>query len=416
MLDLSKLLDRIFRLHGAIPRRLRRDGRAFLPVHMFVEVTFRCNLRCNFCEYLDIIEGKAKHVGPHVGDLSYADIIRHIDALPYGRLVSFAGGETLVRRDFPEILAHASRRHRTHVVTNGSLIDEDIARQYVDLGPRRVWQNGLVLVGISMEGDEERHDRIVQRPGSWRRTVEGVRHVARLRRAARKRYPKLNLKLVVTRDTVDGLVDFVRLAHDLGVDMVNFLAEHDLVGHSGTLTGHPADNRLYAPQRRPDGVDPRFLRDQLREAFVQAESFGLQTRLTPHVPIEEFVRHYTDDRTLDPAEYECGAAWSRIGIAADGRYSPACNYVRTGDVRQGSLSEAWNGEDFRALRVAIRESRVFPGCNGCCNLQYVGRRAFGLAGLGEMRRVGASEASLPQGRLASRGAARSAAATSGGPE
>jgi len=385
MLDLSKLLDRIFHLHAALPQKLWRNGRAFSPVHMFIEVTFRCNLRCNFCEYLDIIEGKAKHVGPHASELSYADITRNIDALPYGRLISFAGGETLVRRDFPEILAHASRRHRTHVITNGSLITEGVAKHYVDLAPRWTWQNGLVLVGVSMEGGEEQHDRIVQRPGSWKRTVEGVRHMVRLRREARKKYPKLNLKLAVTRDTADGLVDFVRLAHDLGVDMINFLAEHDLVEHSGTLTGHPTVSRLHTQQRKPEGVDPEFLREQLRQAFELAESFGLQTRLTPHVPIEEFVRHYTDDRALDPSEYECGAAWSRIGIAADSRYSPACNYVRTGDVRNDSMADVWNGDEIRALRTAIRESRVFPGCNGCCNLQYVGPRKFGLAGLTDPR-------------------------------
>ena len=381
MLELSTLLDRMFHLHAAIPQVLWRGGRAFRPIHLFIEVTYRCNLRCNFCQYLNIIEGNAKHVGPNPDEFSFEDIKKNIDEFPFGRLISFAGGETLVRKDFPEILVYASRRHRTHVVTNGSLISESIAERYVSLAPRRFWQNGLVLVGVSMEGDEERHDRVVQRPGSWRRTVEGVRHLVRLRRESGKVYPKLNLKLVVTRDTVDGLEDFVRLGGELGVDVVNFLAEHDLVGNAGNLTGQAQLSRLDLPQRRPEGVDPDLLRQQLRRSFALSGELGLQVRLTPHIPPEEFVRHYSDDRALDGREYECGGAWSRMGVAADGRYTPLCDYVRTGDVRQDSMMEVWNGAELRALRARVLRSRVFAGCNGCCNLRYVGDRKFGLEGL-----------------------------------
>jgi MoaA/NifB/PqqE/SkfB family radical SAM enzyme len=233
-----------------------------------------------------------------------------------------------------------------------------------------------------MEGDEAQHDRVVGRPGSWRKTIAGVRHLVRLRREAGKSFPKFNLKLAVTRDTAHGLVDFVRLAADLGVDIVNFLAEHDLVEHAGNLTGHTARSRMDVAQRKPEGVDPDQLREQLRAAFEAAQSAGLEVRLTPHLPIEEFVRHYTDDRTLDPAEYECGSAWSRLGLGADGRYSSgACNYLRCGDVRQDSMWDVWNNEETRALRADILKSKVFAGCNGCCNLKYVGPRKFGLAGV-----------------------------------
>jgi hypothetical protein len=43
--------------------------------------------------------------------------------------------------------------------------------------------------------------------------------------------------------------------------------------------------------------------------------------------------------------------------------------------------DVWNNEETRALRRDILQSKVFAGCNGCCNLRYVGPREFGLAGL-----------------------------------
>jgi MoaA/NifB/PqqE/SkfB family radical SAM enzyme len=368
MLNLSWMLEKMFELHGTIPRRLWRDGRAFLPIHMLIEVTYRCNLRCSFCHYLDIIEGKAKPVGPSQGDLPLAELKRHIDALPKGRLISFAGGETLVRKDFPEILAHTARRHRAHIITNGALISEDVARVYVDLAPRRVWQNGLVLVEVSLQGDEALHDRIVQRKGSWRRAVEGIRHMERLRAEAGKQFPKLDLKLVVTQHTVAAMVGYVRLARELNVDIVNFLAEHDLTHNSegGQL------RYLHRPQRPPQGVDPDVLREQLIRCYQVAAECGVQIRLTPNVPIDEFARHYSDDRTLDPSEYVCEGPWSRIGISADGRVGPLCSYEVGGDVRETTLREAWNSERVRAFRRATQTARIYPGCHGCCNLKYVG--------------------------------------------
>ncbi len=379
MIDLSRLLQKLFEWHGAIPRLLHRDGRAFLPIHLLLEVTYRCNLRCEFCQYLDIIEGKAKPFGPSPKDLPRADILRWIEEMPRGRLISFAGGETLVRKDFPQILRAATRRHRAHIITNGALIDEETARLYLDLAPRRVWQNGLVLVEVSLQGGEALHDRIVKRKGSWRQAVDGLRRMVELRTEQRKAYPKFDLKMVITAQTVGAMVDFMHLAKDLGVDIVNFLAEHDLVGNAeGGRLEH-----LTRPQRRPLGVDPAELREALRRCHALEKELGVQLRLTPNLPIDEFVRHYTDDRDLDPSSYACEGTWSRLAVGADGRYAPMCHYAATGDMRRESLREAWNNERFRTFRLATEDAGVYPACSGCCNLKYVGPKPFGLAGATE---------------------------------
>lgn len=395
MIDLSRLLERLFDLHAAVPQALHADGRAFLPIHMLVEVTYRCNLRCSFCQYLDIIEGTAQPHGPSQKDLLRADILRRIDELPFGRLITFCGGETLVRKDFPEILAHASRGHRTHVITNGALISEAVARTYVGLAPRWVWQNGLVLLEVSLQGDAESHDHIVQRQGSWQRAVDGLEHLVRLRREAGKTFPKLALKLVVTRDSVGAMVDFMHLAKRVGVDVVNFLAEHDLVANAegGEL------QHLERPQRPPQGVDPGFLRRQLIRCFELERELGVQLRLTPRAPIDEFVRHYGEDRSLDPDDYQCAGPYSRVALAADGRYAPMCHYAATGDLRTDSLRDVWNSERFRGFRQTARAEKVFPGCNGCCNLKYVGPKAFGLAGLSPEGLSAVAEEAAPREML-----------------
>jgi len=374
MLNLIGLLEKMFELHGSIPRFWWRDGRAFLPLHMMIEVTYHCNLRCDFCQYLEIIEGKIKPYGPSSRDLPLADILRYIDEFPRGRLISFTGGETLVRKDFPEILARATRHHRVHIVTNGSLIDEEVARWYIELAPRRVWQDGLVLIGISLEGDQELHDRITQRPGSWQRSIDGIRHLVEQRRRSKKRFPKLDLKLVVNKDTVQGLSAFMHLAKEMGVEVVNFIAENELIKNAEA-------HRLHVPQRKSPGVDAVLLRQQLIESYQFGKQAGVQIRLLPNVPIDEFVRHFTDDRSLAPSEYACEGMWSRLGIKFDGRYTPMCPYMASGDMRNETIDTLWNSEPLRAFRRQTESVGVYPGCHGCCNLKYVGRKKLGLAGV-----------------------------------
>jgi MoaA/NifB/PqqE/SkfB family radical SAM enzyme len=233
----------------------------------------------------------------------------------------------------------------------------------------------------SLQGDEGRHDAIVQRRGSWQRSTEGLRHLVRLRREAGKAYPKLDLKMVITKDTVGGMVDFMHLAHDLGIDLVNFMAEHDLVGHSATLVSTPIPSRLDVPQPVPEGVEPEFLRQQLIRCFELEKPLGLQIRLTPPgLPIDEFVRHYTKNRALSPTEYVCESPWARVGLTAEGRYTP-CYYLRTGDARHQTLQEVWNGSALREFRRNLHRDGIYAGCNGCCNLKYIGPKKYGLAGV-----------------------------------
>jgi MoaA/NifB/PqqE/SkfB family radical SAM enzyme len=231
-----------------------------------------------------------------------------------------------------------------------------------------------VLVEVSLEGDEELHDRVVQRPGSWRKAVDGIRHLVRLRREAHKTFPKFDVKLVVTKDTVPAMTGFMHLGKSLGVDLVNFMAEHDLVGNSA---GGVLEN-LHRPQAKPQGVDPAQVREQLIRCFELERESGVQIRLTPNVPIEEFVRHYSDHRELSPAEYSCDGPWSRIGVTADGRYGPMCPYAAYGDMRKQSIHEVWNGERYRQFRLQTQKAKIYAGCNGCCNLKYIGPRKFGL--------------------------------------
>jgi len=82
--------------------------------------------------------------------------------------VSFTGGEPVLRDDLTVIVRHAkSLSMWTNLITNGSRITPELANA--------LKVEGLDSAQVSLEaGTPELHDKIVQQPGAFRNTLEGL--------------------------------------------------------------------------------------------------------------------------------------------------------------------------------------------------------------------------------------------------
>ncbi len=113
-----------------------------------LEVTKRCNARCDFCDYWK---------EDHPEELAdYVPVVRKLKPLS----VSLTGGEPLLRRDLADIIASLRRNFGFLViglVTNGWLLS--FARG------RELWEAGLDELSISLDYLDERHDRERGLPG-----------------------------------------------------------------------------------------------------------------------------------------------------------------------------------------------------------------------------------------------------------
>jgi len=132
-----------------------------LPLSVQVDLTYRCNERCVHC-YLDHDDH---------GEMTAAEIADLLDQLAEaGALfLVLSGGEIFLRQDVFEIVAHARRlRFLVKLKTNGVMIDRARAERIADLG--------VEAVQVSVYSHNARvHDAITTLPGSFRRTIEGVR-------------------------------------------------------------------------------------------------------------------------------------------------------------------------------------------------------------------------------------------------
>lgn len=137
-----------------LPRSIRQGARMVdvlfrtrvlkqrLPLFLEWNLTFRCNLRCQYC-------GACNAPSNELG----LDEIRHsldtLRALGAG-WVTFGGGEPLLRSDIGEILCHAkSLGFQVFLSTNGSLLPRKAeVLRYVD------------HVNLSLDGGRETHDAV----------------------------------------------------------------------------------------------------------------------------------------------------------------------------------------------------------------------------------------------------------------
>ena len=153
--SISRLYETAQRLYSEVPYRYFRSGYAFPAWHYYFEVTRRCNLRCRMCQYIDWLENTPAH-GQAEGELSTEEWHKVIDQVGRFRFVTFTGGEPFVRKDFMELLEHASRKSRTHFISNTTMMPQDRAEQVVALAPARMGGMGLNFIGTSLEAPGDR--------------------------------------------------------------------------------------------------------------------------------------------------------------------------------------------------------------------------------------------------------------------
>jgi len=138
-----------------------------------------CNMRCRYCFYIDEAENRAV---ASLGRMSGETMRTVVDkALAYADgdcTFSFQGGEpTLAGLDFFKDLSDYAARHpnpkrvRIHysIQTNGYDLNEDWAKWFAE---------NEVLVGISLDGPKEIHDRYRldrQGNGTFRRVMASIR-------------------------------------------------------------------------------------------------------------------------------------------------------------------------------------------------------------------------------------------------
>ena len=359
MINYYKLYYALERIYTSISSHLP-GGYALPPLQTVIELTYRCNLKCDFCFQRRQMEQLHLRQSGAAKELSLEEIQKIVAQTPPWTLIIFTGGEPFVRSDILDILAYTSRRRRCHVVNNGTRITPEIARSLVELP--------LLSVGFSIDGDRAIHDRIRGVAGTFDRAVAAMREIRRYRQSTGRRWPLINLKTTITASNVHDLVRIAETARQTGADYCTYQIVNTSLLTSG-LQLHDKMVPYFVPPAPIEEFDLGALRRQLKHLDQMRSDGNPVIRFSPDIPYDEIVAHYAN--TLDVRSYTCRAPWSGVNVSAHGDVFPCFNY-RIGSLRESTLRALWNGSRYRAFRQTLGRKGLFAGCVGCCDLVYRG--------------------------------------------
>lgn len=156
---MSRRLTRTEMLIGGYKffKYLLRGGLFFINL----EVTKRCNARCNFCDYWK------EKPPPELKD--YVPVVAKLKPLSVG----LTGGEPLLREDLPDLIASLRRNFgflHISLITNGSLLTVEKGLELRDAG--------LDELALSMDYLDDRHDAARGLPGLSQHGIAVARALA----------------------------------------------------------------------------------------------------------------------------------------------------------------------------------------------------------------------------------------------
>ncbi len=162
-----------------------------IPIAVAWLITGRCNLNCCYCKWKD--QRQVEELDTH----TVKDLIDQMVASGV-RLISFTGGEPLVRGDMGEIIRYVKSRGAVCKLNSNGVL---VPRRIEDLRP-------LDLLQISIDGPPDVQDGL-RGPGTSQKAAEAIA-------AARTIGLKVQLIACLTRENVNRIDEVLDYGLDLG--------------------------------------------------------------------------------------------------------------------------------------------------------------------------------------------------------
>lgn len=287
--------------------------RAGRPLGVHLQIADRCNHACQHCYQVQGLKGELDLDGVRaiIDDLADAGVLT----------LNVSGGEATLRPDLIDILRHArARGFCVRLYTNAFLVDEAMADALAAVGLHEVHVS--VYSGVAAE-----HDAVTRVPGSFLRTMSGVR-------ALRARDVRVVLKCPVTSLAPDGVQGVSALAQETG----------SAFSPSSELT-----------PREDGALDPLALRGD-SDQLVRAK---LLKPWSPGAPDAESLR------AKKLAGAPCGVGSSGLVVLSDGAVLPCTDTpVVVGRLTETSLRTVLAESDTLALLRGVKWADVH-GCRDC---------------------------------------------------
>ena len=130
---------------------------------LWIYTNYDCNLRCKYC----VAESHPSAPRRAIDLKTVQRIVDEAVALGF-ESVYFTGGEPFILDDIYAMLAYASERMPTTILTNAMLFGGKRLARLTSI------QNEQLILQVSLDGSRPEHHDPYRGQGSWQKTVEGI--------------------------------------------------------------------------------------------------------------------------------------------------------------------------------------------------------------------------------------------------
>jgi heme b synthase len=280
------------------------------------EVTRQCNLSCIHCR-------ASAEKGRYPNELKTEECLRLLDDVAsFSKpVIILTGGEPLLREDIFQVARHGNEKGlRLVMAVNGTLVDEETARNMQDSGIQRM--------SVSIDGaTAETHDRFRQVPGAFEGALRGI-------------------NTTITRHNSTELPAILDLAIDLGA------AAHHVFLLVPTGRGKDLKEQQVTAQEYEDILTWFYDQKEQSPLHLKATCAPQFYRILRQKARKEGKSVTFENYGLDATTRGCLGGVSFCFISHLGQVQP-CGYLELncGNIRENALEHIWKNSDiFRDLR------------------------------------------------------------------
>jgi len=332
-------MERSTELFDSIIAKVERQK---IPLNAHIDLSYRCNLKCVHC----YCQGLSPDFSRGEPEMSEGELLRLVDELAdIGSLfLTLSGGEPLLHGSFFTVARHArKRRFCLSILTNGMLVDEEMARKIAGLSPKTV---ELSIYGANAAV----HDSITGVTGSFDKLSRAVRLL-------KAQGLRVLLKSVIMKPNMRESYIISKAATDMGADE-----------HVSTLEVGPKNDRSIDVQRlQLSGEDLKEL---------------LSNDPDPLPGASEALGQKAKDRLI------CGCGILGTYISPYGDVYPCIQLlIPMGNIRRQRFSDIWRARS--KLRDELDSIYTYADMPVCRDCEFAGicKKCLGTAYLetGDMR-------------------------------
>ena len=300
----------------------------YKPVIAQIESTSNCNLRCEMC-----IREK---IGVPIGNMSFENFKKILDKLDCLFKVHLQGqGEPFLNQELFDMIKYANEKGIVVMLnTNGTALTkgiiDKICRAYI----------GGISVSID-SAKKEKYEKI-RKGASFEKVTNNVKALtSELKR--RKKLTIVSLVVVVLKENLEELLDFVKFAEELGIKKIIFQiiqAKEDYV-------------RQYENgAKKQIAIDRNEIKGKIKEVKEAAK----RKKIFVVFDQEKIGR--------------CIWPWRSIYITWNGHVTPCCKILdyrkpMFGNILKEDFWKIWNGKEYQIFRKLLTERKAPFPCRGC---------------------------------------------------